>query len=66
MSILGHPTYVDCDLGECYVVDSGTVISLNQHIDLGSQLPTLATGENEVTYDDTITQLDIQPRWWKV
>lgn len=66
ISILGHPTYIDCDLGEAYMIKDGSTISLNQYIDLGSDLPVLASGENEITFDNTITNLDVIPRWWKV
>ena len=66
MPILGHPTYIDCNLGEAYRIDSDTITSLNQHIDLGSDLPKLASGANEITYDNTITELKITPRWWKI
>lgn len=62
---LGH-IYIDCDLGEAYKIESGGAISLNRYIDLGSDLPKLASGVNEVTYDNTITKLTIAPRWWKV
>lgn len=63
---LGHPTYIDCDLGDAYRIDNGVYTSLNSHIDLGSDLPKLASGANEITYDNTITELKIHPRWWKV
>lgn len=66
VSILGHPTYIDCDLGEAYLIKNDTPISLNQHIDLGSELPTLASGSNEITFDNTITELKVIPRWWIV
>lgn len=63
----GHPTYIDCDLGEAYAIDGGGGISsLNSYIDLGSILPTLAVGSTEITFDNTITSLKITPRWWKV
>ena len=62
----GHPTYIDCDLGEAYAIDSGVVSSLNSYIELGSKLPTLAPGSNAITFDNTITSLKITPRWWKV
>lgn len=64
-SILGNPLYLDCDFGEAYKIEGGTVISLNQHIDLGSKLPTLGD-VTEINYDDTITDLKVIPRWWKV
>ena len=65
-SVLGTPTYVDCDLGECYKIVDGSITSLNGYIDLGSELPTLAVGDTEITYDNTITDLKVVPRWWKV
>lgn len=65
-SVLGNPLYLDCDLGEAYKIEGGTVISINQHVDLGSKLPTLSPGSNEVTFDNTITDLKITPRWWRV
>lgn len=66
LSLLGHPTYIDCDLGEAYLIRDNTPISLNRYIDLGSELPTFAVGSNEITYDNTITDLKVIPRWWIV
>lgn len=65
-SLLGHPTYIDCDLGEAYKYEGTSLISLNRFIDLGSDLPKLASGENEVTFDNTVTELTVTPRWWKI
>lgn len=65
-SLLGNPTYIDCDLGEAYRIDGSTITSLNQHIDLGSDLPKLASGTNTFTKSNSITQLKVTPRWWKV
>lgn len=64
--IITEPIFIDCDLGEAYIVENGVYRSLNQYIDLGSQLPKLASGSNTVTFDNTITELKVQPRWWKV
>ena len=66
VSMIGNPTYVDCDLGQAYKIESGSIISLNAYIDLGSNLPVLASGSNEFTLDNTITELKVAPRWWKV
>ena len=66
VSILGNPTYIDCDLGEAYKVVNDEVIPLNSYIDLGSDLPTLASGPNEITYDGTYTEVAVTPRWWIV
>ena len=64
--IITDPIFIDCDLGEAYIIDNGVYRSLNQYIDLGSKLPKLASGSNTVTFDNTITQLKMTPRWWKV
>ena len=65
-SILGSPLYVDCDLGVAYKYEGGTIVSLDQHVDLGSNLPTLGPGENPIAYDVTVTDLKITPRWWRI
>lgn len=62
----GHPTYIDCDLGEAYAIDDGVISSLNSYIMLGSALPSLTVGESEITFDNTIESLKITPRWWKI
>ena len=64
VSVLGNPTYIDCELGEAYMIKNGEAISLNRYIDLGSDLPTLASGNNAITFSNTITSLKIIPRWW--
>lgn len=64
--LVSVPIFIDCDLGEAYIVENGVYRSLNQFIDLGSELPKLGVGETEVTFDNTITQLKMTPRWWKV
>ena len=66
VSILGTPIYIDCDLGEAYKYEGDTLVSLNSVINLGSDLPVLASGANTVTFDNTITDLKVVPRWWKV
>ena len=60
----GDPTYIDCDLGEAYEIDNGRIVSLNRVLELGSKLPVFAPGENEIAFDNTITELVITPRWW--
>lgn len=65
-SQLGNPTYIDCELGDAYKIVSDEYVPLNSDVDLGSDLPKLAPGSNTVTYDNTVTELKITPRWWKV
>lgn len=65
-SILGNPTYIDCEIGEVYKIQSSDIISLNAYADLGSDLPKLASGSNTVTFNNTFTEVKLAPRWWKV
>lgn len=65
-TILGHPTYIDCAIGEAYKTDGAAVVSLNGYIYLGANLPKLSPGANTVTYSSSITSLEIIPRWWTV
>lgn len=58
--------YIDLDIGEAYVIQGGSVIGINNIVGLPAELPTLKAGANTVTYDNTITELVILPRWWKV
>ena len=64
MSALGHPTYVDCEIGEAYKIENGEFVSLNRYIDLGSKVPVLKGGSNIITFDSTVTSLKVAPKWW--
>lgn len=66
LSILGNPTYIDCDIGEAYRIVNGAPVSLNSKVALGSDLPVLAPGSNKITFNNTITDLKIAPRWWRI
>lgn len=63
---LGNPTYIDCEIGEAYMYKGGNIVSCNQAVALGSDLPKLASGTNTITFDNTVTELKIHPRWWRV
>ena len=65
-SALGNPTYIDCDIGEAYLISGSEIISLDRLIDLGSRLPVLSSGSNTITYDNTITSFKVVPRWWRI
>lgn len=65
-SALGDPVYIDLDIGEAYKVEDGAVVGVNSAVSLGGELPELQPGENEITFDGTVTALKIKPRWWKV
>lgn len=62
----GGTTILDCDIGEAYKYDDGTLIPLNELVSFGSDLPTLKPGANTITFDNTITDLKVTPRWWKI
>ena len=66
LQLLGDPTYIDCEIGEAYRYKDDSVISLNSYIDLGSDLPKLASGQNTFTVDNTITELIVVPRYWQL
>lgn len=65
-STLIPPIYIDCEIGEAYVINNGVVQSINNSVTMPGNLPKLASGSTTVTFDNTITQLKIAPRWWKV
>ena len=64
--LLGDPTYLDCELGEAYKIENGEIISLNQHIDMGSRLPRLVPGDTEFEITGNITECKVTPRWWEL
>ena len=63
-SKLGQPTYIDCEIGEVYKIHNGQIMSLNRFVDLGSDLPVLDVGNNEITFDSTFSAVKIVPRWF--
>ena len=66
VQLLGNPTYVDCETGEAYRIEDGEYKSANARVALGADLPVLATGSNKITFDNTVTDLKIAPRWWRI
>ena len=59
--------YIDLDIGEAYSIDSDdNAVSLNNFINLGSELPVLPSGSTTITYSNTISNVEITPRWWRV
>lgn len=65
-SALGSPLYFDLDIGEAWKIENGETVSVNSAVTIPAKLPTLAPGANTITYDNTITQFKIVPRWWKL
>jgi phage-related protein len=63
---LGSPLYFDLDIGEAYVLEDGAPVSVNNAVSIPAKLPTLKPGANEITFDNTISKLEIIPRWFIV
>lgn len=57
---------IDLDIGEAYMIVDDVPVSLNNSVILGATPPTLMPGNNEITYDNTITNFKITPRYWKL
>lgn len=66
LQILGNPTYIDCESGEAYRIENDVFKSSNARVSIGANLPTLSPGANKVTFDNTVSDLKIAPRWWKI
>lgn len=58
--------YIDLDIGEAYRVNNNRYSSANYAVTIPAKLPTLKPGNNIITYDSTITNFKVTPRWWKV
>lgn len=61
-----NDAYIDLDIGEAYRVSNGVVQSVNDQAYLPAQLPSLVPGANTITFDNTITALEVTPRWWQL
>ena len=58
--------YIDLDIGEAYTDYNNTIMSVNNFVNLGGELPTLPPGNTTITYSNTISNFKITPRWWKI
>ena len=63
---LGSPIYFDLDIGEAYKIENGVPVSVNNAVTIPAVLPTLKPGSNTITFDNTITQFKVVPRWWRL
>lgn len=61
-----EPLYFDLSIGEAYAIEGGEPVSINGAVSFGADLPVLPSGANTITYDNTINDLKIIPRWWEV
>lgn len=65
-SSLGNPIYIDLNIGEAYKIENDSLVSVNNAVSIPPELPTLASGSNTITFDNTFTQVGLIPRWWQV
>ena len=65
-TLLPSPMYIDLDLGEAYGEVSGEMASFNNLVSMPAELPKLKVGDTGIAYDNTITDLKVIPRWWRI
>ena len=65
-SAISDPIYIDCEIGEAYIIQGGEPVSVNNSVSIGADLPVLAPGANAVTFDATFNSVNITPRWWQL
>lgn len=63
---LPSPMYVDLDIGEAYGEVDGVITSFNSIVTMPAKLPTLKPGSNTISFDNTMSNVKITPRWWKI
>ena len=66
LNTLTETIYLDCETGNAYSIIDGSVVSMNNHVGFGAEIPKLPSGESQITCDNAITSLGITPRWWEV
>ena len=58
--------YMDLDIGEAYRIENGNAVSINNFTKLGGELPKLPPGSTTISFDNTISNVEITPRYWRV
>lgn len=62
----GTPTYIDLESGEAWMSQNGMIMEISGPVNIPEELPELQAGDNTISFSDTITLLDIIPRWWTI
>lgn len=66
----GSPLYIDLETGMAWYnrwnIDHAEPVSMNNAVQLPTELPVLKPGNTKITFSNTITTLKIIPRWWQV
>ena len=58
--------YIDCDIAEAYFESDGAVLSANEYVNFVNGIPKLPPGTSTVDFENTISNMEVTPRWWKV
>lgn len=66
VNTLADTIYLDCDTGNAYSIINGSVVSMNNHVGFGAEIPVLPSGLTTISRSAAITNLGITPRWWEV
>lgn len=66
INTLTETIYLDCATGNAYSIIDGSVVSMNNHVSFGAELPVLHSGVTTISRSAAITNLGITPRWWEV
>lgn len=66
LNTLTETIYLDCETGNAYSIVDGSVVSMNNHVGFGAEIPVLPSGLTTVSRSAAITNLGITPRWWEV
>lgn len=65
--VVGENSYIDCESGDCYRIESGDAFSINDAVTFeGGELPRLLPGDNQISLGSGITEVEITPRWWHI
>ena len=63
---LSNPVVIDCETGLSYMETAEGKVSTNNFLILPADLTEISPGETAISYDPTITNFKIVPRWWKL
>lgn len=62
---LSQTAFIDCEVGEGYIVSNGKMYEINQNLSFGARLPKLSAGTNRINFTG-LQSLKVTPRWWKI
>lgn len=70
ITISGAPSgvtiYIDCELGEMFRYNGNEIVPLNNYVSFGTNIPVFYVGNNTFTYSNSLTNVTVKPRWWRL